>query len=319
MKLVRGIHNIRAYHRGCVLTIGNFDSVHKGHQFLLKNLKLQSKNLGLPMIVMFFEPQPLEFFLGINAPARLTCLRDKIKYFIEYGVDYLLCIKFNLKFSILTPKKFVTNLLVKKLGVKFLVVGDDFRFGKNRLGDFQYLSKAGKQYNFTVSNSISICNEGKRISSTAVRQALLRNNFILAESLMGHPYRFSGRVIHGSHLGSFIGFPTANILLKCLVMPIKGVYIVEVYGLINHPLPAVANIGTRPTVNGINQQIEVHLIDVQMNIYGCYIDIVFHKKLRNEQQFSSINELKKQIKRDIIAAKNFFNLNKIFNDIKKLD
>ncbi|MFP3014302.1 MAG: bifunctional riboflavin kinase/FAD synthetase [Arsenophonus sp.] len=306
MKLVRNTHNIRIYHNGCVLTIGNFDAVHRGHQVLLKYLKQQGQNMKLPVMVMIFEPQPLEFFLGKNAPTRLTSLRDKIKYFIEYGIDYLLCVKFNHIFASLTPKDFVSQLLVKKLGVKFLAIGDDFRFGRDRIGDFKYLCKAGNQYGFKVANAKSFCESGQRISSTAIRKALLSDNLILAENLMGHPYRLSGRVVHGKRLGSVIGFPTANISLKYLVMPVKGVYVVEVYGLTDHHLNGVANIGTCPTVNGVGQQIEVHLIDVNMNIYGRYIDIIFRKKLRNERRFSSIDELKQQINNDIMYAKQFF-------------
>ncbi|MGP1954784.1 MAG: bifunctional riboflavin kinase/FAD synthetase [Arsenophonus sp. NC-QC1-MAG3] len=307
MKLVRGIHNINTYHHGCVLTIGNFDSVHRGHHTLLKYLKQESQRLGgAPTMVMIFEPQPLEFFLGANAPARLTRLCDKVKYFIEYDVDYLLCIKFNSIFASLIPETFVSQLLVRKLRVKFLVIGDDFHFGKNRQGDFKYLCKAGEEYGFEVANTKSFCNAGQRVSSTAIRKALLSDDLILAENLMGHPYRLSGRVVHGRQIGGAIGFPTANILFKCLVIPLKGVYVVEVYGLADHPLQAVANIGTRPTVNGVDQQIEVHLIDVHIDIYGCHIDIVLRKKLRNEKQFASIDELRQQIGKDVMAARQFF-------------
>ncbi|WMY94932.1 MAG: bifunctional riboflavin kinase/FAD synthetase [Arsenophonus sp.] len=306
MKFIRGIHNIQKNHRGCVLTIGNFDSVHRGHQVLLKYLKKESWFRKLPTMVMIFEPQPLEFFFGRNSPVRLTPLRDKIKYLFEYGVDYLLCIKFNKKFSSLTPKKFVLEFLVDKLGVNFLAIGDDFRFGKDRKGDFQYLFEAGKKYGFQVTNTKSFCIEGQRISSTAVRQALLSDNLTLAEYLMAHPYRLSGRIIHGRKLGSRIGFPTANLQLKSLLIPVKGVYIAEVYGISKQPLKAVTNIGTRPTVNGTAQQIEVHLIDIHMNIYGRHIDLVLRKKIREEKRFSCINELKEQIRNDIIVAKEFF-------------
>ncbi|MDT9587671.1 MAG: bifunctional riboflavin kinase/FAD synthetase [Candidatus Arsenophonus melophagi] len=308
MKLVRGIHNIREWHHGCVLTIGNFDAVHRGHQALLQYLKRQGQRLYLPTMVMIFEPQPLEFFLGRHAPARLTCLRDKVRYFTEYGVDYLLCIKFNAAFSLLSPHTFVSQLLVKKLGVKFLAIGDDFRFGKNRRGHFQYLCTAGEKYDFQVANTDSFCDSGKRISSTAVRQALLSDNITLAESLLGHHYRLSGRVIHGSQLGSKIGVPTANIQFKCLVMPVKGVYVAKVYGLGDYPLKAVVNIGHRPTVNGVEKKIEVHLMDVNINIYGHHIDVVLCKKLRNERRFASTEELRKQIDKDIMAAKQFFQL-----------
>ncbi|WP_348666424.1 bifunctional riboflavin kinase/FAD synthetase [Arsenophonus symbiont of Ornithomya chloropus] len=306
MKFIRGIYNIRKDHHGCVLTIGNFDSVHRGHQVLLKCLKKESHFRKLPTMVMIFEPQPLEFFCGKKSPVRLTPLRDKIRYFFEYGVDYLLCIKFNHKFASLTPRMFVLEYLVDKLGINFLAIGDDFRFGKDRKGDFEYLFEAGKQYGFTVANTKSFCIKGQRISSTAVRKALLSDNFVLAEHLMAHPYRLSGRIVHGRKLGTRIGFPTANLQLKSWVVPVKGVYIAEVYGLSKKPFKAVTNIGTRPTVNGIKQQIEIHLIDMYINIYGRYIDLVLRKKIREEKRFACINELSKQIRKDIIVAKEFF-------------
>ncbi|KPD03457.1 bifunctional riboflavin kinase/FAD synthetase [Moellerella wisconsensis] len=305
MELIRGIQNIRACHHGCVLTIGNFDGVHRGHQALLKNLKLEAQRLGLPTMVMIFEPQPLEFFMGDKAPARLTRLRDKVKYLAENGLDYLLCVEFNDHFASLTPDEFVSQLLVKKLGVKFLAVGDDFRFGKNRQGDFKFLQDAGKASGFEVANTESFCDSGLRISSTAIRKAIQQDDLLLAETLLGHPYRISGRVVHGNQLGRTIGFPTANLPLKRLVAPVKGVYAVEVYGLDEKPLPGVANIGTRPTVAGKGQQLEVHLIDTCMDLYGRHIDVVLRKKLRDEQRFASLDALKEQIANDVIAARKY--------------
>ncbi|NDL00464.1 bifunctional riboflavin kinase/FAD synthetase [Photorhabdus bodei] len=306
MELIRGIRNIRTCHRGCVLTIGNFDGVHRGHQALLKHLKHEGQRLGLPVMVMIFEPQPLEFFAKGNAPARLTRLRDKAKYLAQCGVDYLLCAKFDRNFAANTPEAFVSRLLVEKLGVKFLAVGDDFRFGQSRSGDFAFLQRAGETYGFDVTSSESFCDDGLRISSTAIRQALQDDDLVLAETLLGHPYSICGRVVHGKRLGSTIGFPTANLPLKRLVVPVHGVYVVEVYGLGDQPLPGVANIGTRPTVSGQGQQLEVHLIDTQMDLYGRYIDVVLRKKLRNEQRFASLDALKQQIANDLVAAKEFF-------------
>ncbi|WP_391528573.1 bifunctional riboflavin kinase/FAD synthetase [Photorhabdus akhurstii] len=306
MELIRGIRNIRTCHRGCVLTIGNFDGVHRGHQALLKHLKHEGQRLGLPVMVMIFEPQPLEFFAKGNAPARLTRLRDKAKYLAQCGVDYLLCVKFDRNFAANTPEAFVSRLLVEKLGVKFLAVGDDFRFGQARSGDFAFLQRAGETYGFDVTNSESFCDNGLRISSTAIRQALQNDDLVLAETLLGHPYSICGRVVHGKRLGSTIGFPTANLPLKRLVAPVQGVYVVEVYGLGDKPLPGVANIGIRPTVSGQGQQLEVHLIDTQMDLYGRYIDVVLRKKLRNEQRFASLDALKQQIANDLVAAKEFF-------------
>ncbi|MDX7987511.1 bifunctional riboflavin kinase/FAD synthetase [Xenorhabdus sp. 12] len=305
MELIRGIHNIRSRHHGCVLTIGNFDGVHRGHQALLKHLKQEGQRLGLPTMVMIFEPQPLEVFAADKAPARLTRLRDKIKYLAQNGVDYLLCVKFDKHFASNSPGAFVSQLLVKKLGVKFLTVGDDFRFGQNRLGDFQFLQQAGQQYNFDVASTDSFRDSGLRISSTAIRQALQEDDLALAETLLGHPYSISGRVVHGNQLGRTIGFPTANLPLKRLVAPVKGVYAVEVHGLGDKPLPGVANIGNRPTVAGQGQQLEVHLIDTQMDLYGRHINVELRKKLRDEQRFASLDALKQQIANDVVAARDY--------------
>ncbi|MGW1444910.1 bifunctional riboflavin kinase/FAD synthetase [Serratia rhizosphaerae] len=306
MELIRGIHNIRARHHGCVLTIGNFDGVHRGHKALLEQLKQEGKRLGLPVTVMIFEPQPLELFAADKAPARLTRLRDKAKYLAQAGVDYLLCVKFDPRFAANTAQSFVAELLVQKLGVKFLMVGDDFRFGANRLGDFPLLQKAGAEYGFEVVSTPTFRESGQRISSTAIRNALRDDDLPLAETLLGHPYSISGRVVHGDELGRTIGFPTANLPLKRLVAPVKGVYAVEVYGLGPQPLPGVANIGTRPTVAGVRQQLEVHLLDVTMDLYGRHIDVVLRAKLRNEQRFASLDALKQQIANDVVSAREFF-------------
>lgn len=199
-------------------------------------------------------------------------------------------------------------MLVEKLGVKFLTVGDDFRFGAGRQGDFQLLQQAGAEFGFDVISTDSFCDGGLRISSTAIRQALHDDDLVLAETLLGHPYSISGRVVHGDELGRTIGFPTANLPLKRLVAPVKGVYAVDVYGLGSTPLYGVANIGTRPTVAGVRQQLEVHLLDVTMDLYGCHIDVVLRAKLRNEQRFASLEALKQQIANDVVTARTFFGL-----------
>ncbi|CCV63008.1 riboflavin biosynthesis protein (includes:riboflavin kinase and FMN adenyltransferase) [Yersinia enterocolitica (type O:2) str. YE3094/96] len=291
-----------------MLTIGNFDGVHRGHQALLEQLKREGQRLGLPVMVMIFEPQPLELFAADKAPARLTRLRDKARYLANAGVDYLLCVKFDPRFAANTAQAFVAQLLVEKLGVKFLTVGDDFRFGAGRQGDFQLLQQAGAEFGFDVISTDSFCDSGLRISSTAIRQALYDDDLVLAETLLGHPYSISGRVVHGDELGRTIGFPTANLPLKRLVAPVKGVYAVEVYGLGPKSLPGVANIGTRPTVAGVRQQLEVHLLDVTMELYGCHIDVVLRAKLRNEQRFASLDALKQQIANDVVTARTFFGL-----------
>jgi len=308
MKFIRGIHNIREQHRGCVLTIGNFDGVHRGHQSLLARLCAEGRQRGLPVMVMLFEPHPLELFAGDKAPARLTRLREKLRYLQQAGVDAVLCARFDHRFAAQSAQSFIADLLVGKLGVRFLAVGDDFRFGAGREGDFLLLQKAGAEYGFDVSSTQTFCEDGKRVSSTAVRQALAEDQLALAESLLGHPFSISGRVVHGDALGRTIGFPTANIPLRRTVSPVKGVYAVEVHGLGEQPLPGVANIGTRPTVAGIRQQLEVHLLDVAMNLYGRHIDVVICQKIRNEQRFASLDALKEQIAKDVVTARNYFGL-----------
>ncbi|MCK1969418.1 bifunctional riboflavin kinase/FAD synthetase [Franconibacter sp. IITDAS19] len=308
MKLIRGIHNLTPEHHGCVLTIGNFDGVHRGHQALLNGLREKGRERRLPVMVMIFEPQPLELFAAEKAPARLTRLREKLRYLAQCGVDYVLCVRFDRRFAALTAQSFVSELLVKRLGVRFLAIGDDFRFGAGRQGDFLLLQKAAREYGFEVTSTQSFCQDGLRISSTAVRQALAEDNLEQAQTLLGRPFALSGRVVHGDALGRTIGFPTANIPLRRQVTPVKGVYAVEVMGLGEKPVPGVANIGTRPTVAGLRQQLEVHLLDVAMDLYGRHIDVVLRKKIRNEQRFASLDELKAQIARDVITARDFFGL-----------
>lgn len=222
MKLIRGIHNLSQAPHGCVLTIGNFDGVHRGHQALLQRLREEGRQRGLPVVVMIFEPQPLELFAADKAPARLTRLREKLGYLAESGVDYVLCVRFDRRFAALTAQDFISELLVRRLGVQFLAVGDDFRFGAGRQGDFLLLQKAGAEYGFDVTSTQTFCEGGVRISSTAVRQALADDDLLLAETLLGHPFSISGRVVHGDELGRTIGFPTANLPLRRQVSPVKG-------------------------------------------------------------------------------------------------
>ncbi|STV82888.1 bifunctional riboflavin kinase/FMN adenylyltransferase [Klebsiella michiganensis] len=216
--------------------------------------------------------------------------------------------RFDRRFAALTAQDFISELLVRQLGVQFLAVGDDFRFGAGRQGDFLLLQKAGVEFGFDVTSTQTFCEGGVRISSTAVRQALADDDLPLAETLLGHPFTISGRVVHGDELGRTIGFPTANLPLRRQVSPVKGVYAVEVTGLGDKPFMGVANIGTRPTVSGVRQQLEVHLLDVVMDLYGRHIDVILRKKIRNEQRFASLDELKTQIARDELTARDFFGL-----------
>lgn len=303
MELIRGIHNIKAHHSGCVLTIGNFDGVHLGHQAVLRQVSEQAAKLGLPATVMTFEPQPLELFAKEKAPARLTRLRDKFVQLSKLNIERLLCVNFNKRFANQTPDEFISDLLVKRLGVKFLVVGDDFCFGKGRKGNFKMLKEAGEKHGFEVVSTQSFCLEQLRVSSTAIREALASDELNSAAEMLGRDYSISGRVSHGRKLGRTIGFPTANIPLKRCVSPVSGVYVAEALGLGGKPIGGVANIGNRPTVNGVRQQLEVHLFDFQANLYGKQLEIVLLHKLRDEHKFDSFEALKQQIELDAEAAR----------------
>ncbi|NUY56745.1 bifunctional riboflavin kinase/FAD synthetase [Salinivibrio sp. EAGSL] len=304
MELIRGIHNIRAKHRGCVLTIGNFDGVHLGHQAVLRQVVEKARALDLPATVMLFEPQPLELFQGDQAPARLSRLRDKYTQLAKLGVDRLLCVSFTPAFAAMSPDAFVDRLLVNQLGVKFLVVGDDFRFGLKRAGDFSRLEQAGKEHHFAVVSTESFCVSDRRVSSTAIRDALLAGQLEAAADMLGRPYSICGRVAHGRKLGRTIGFPTANVLLKRRVSPVSGVYAVTVSGArAGQSLPGVANVGNRPTVNGTHQQLEVHLFDQTLDLYGKQLEVSLLHKLRDETKFASVDALKMQIQRDASAAR----------------
>jgi len=303
MELIRGIHNIQPQHNGCVLTIGNFDGVHLGHQEVLNQVAAKAKALGLPSVVMTFEPQPMELFGKENSPARLTRLRDKFVQLSKLSIDRLLCVNFNHQFASIEAEAFIRDLLVGQLGVKFLVIGDDFCFGRERRGDFAMLQRAGQELGFEVVSTHSFCLDSFRVSSTAIREALAHDDLAAATLMLGRYYSIAGRVSHGRKLGRTIGFPTANIPLKRCVSPVSGVYVVEVSGLPNSPVGGVANIGQRPTVNGVRQQLEVHLFDFEGDLYGKQLEVTLLHKLRNERKFESFDALKQQIESDAEAAR----------------
>ncbi|MGX3022267.1 bifunctional riboflavin kinase/FAD synthetase [Ursidibacter sp. B-7004-1] len=317
MQLIRGVHNLCCYpelQRGCVLTIGNFDGVHLGHQKILHRLLDKAHLLNLPSVVMIFEPQPREFFAkkqqNLTAPARLMRLRDKISALKPLGIDYLLCVKFDKHFAQQEPLTFIQDLLIDKLQVKYLSVGDDFRFGQKRTGDFTMLQSAGKKYSFEVEDHHSYCLGKERISSSLVRNALEQDDLSFAQELLGKPYTIRGRVAHGNKLGRTIGFPTANIMLNRLVTPIQGVYAVEIETP-NGCFNGIANVGNRPTINGTKPLLEVHLFDFSEQIYGQAIEVRFLKKIRSEIKFANFEALKQQIEQDVVAVKEFFTSGKI--------
>ncbi len=302
MELIRGIHNLRQEHAGCVLTIGNFDGVHRGHQAVLTKLREQAELLSLPSCVMVFEPQPLEFFAPGKAPARLSRLRDKYEDIAALGIDRMLCVKFDRAFSKLTAEQFIEQILLRQLDVRFLVIGDDFRFGAHRLGDFALLAEAGKKHGFQVLSTDTLLHDQQRVSSTLLREALKDGRLDDVAHMLGHSYVISGRVAHGAKLGRTIGFPTANIHLKRLIAPLQGVFAVQIeINGIRHP--GVANIGFRPTVNGTRSQLEVHIFDFEEDLYGKQLQIRICHKLRDEQKFPSFTALQTQITADALHAR----------------
>jgi len=304
MELIRGLHNLRARHRGNVATIGNFDGVHLGHQAVFRHLLGKAAELGLPSTVITFEPQPQELFSPQSAPARLTRFREKLQAIKDAGVKRVMLLEFNARLAGMSAGDFVSRLLVEGLGVRYLFVGDDFRFGRGREGDISLLRAEGEAHGFEVDNMSTFSVEERRVSSTRVREALRDGDLFRAERLLGRPYRICGRVAHGDERGRSIGFPTANLDLHRRFSPLRGVYAVRVLGLAEELWPGVANIGTRPTVTGDSRYLlEVHLFDFQREIYGRHVQVEFVRKLRDERRFASFDELRAQIERDAQAAR----------------
>jgi len=306
MELIRGLHNLRPKHRGCVATIGNFDGVHLGHQAVLGQLAEQAEAHCLPTQVITFEPQPQEYFAPKQVPARLTRLREKLLALRRYSVDRVLCIPFDQRLASMSAEQFIEQILIEGLGLRYLVVGDDFRFGQGRQGDFEMLKRAGERHGFPVVSMHTFGIDSERVSSTRVREALGVGDLATAEKLLGRPYRMCGRVAHGDKRGRTIGFPTANLHLHRKASPIDGVFAVEVFGIEGEPVHGVANVGSRPTVDGTRSLLEIHLFDFAQDIYGQYLRVDFLHRIRPEQRFESFDLLRQQIDIDVEHARRFF-------------
>lgn len=307
MELIRGLHNLRPRHRGCVATIGAFDGVHRGHRAVLQGLIDKGRELGLPTTVVLFEPLPREFFAPLQAPARLMSFREKFAALRDLGIDRVLRIRFDAALSEMGPDEFVHRVFVDGLGARYIVVGDDLHFGKNRAGDFDFLKTAGAREGFDVVATPSVQIGGRRVSSTRIRQELERANFAVAEELLGRPYSITGRVMVGQKLGRQLGVPTANVHLWRLRAPLAGVYAVEVSGAGPRTHLGVANVGTRPTIGDLTKAIlEVHILNFAGDIYHRNISVTFRCRLRDERKFASLDELKEQIHRDIGAGHAYF-------------
>ena len=305
MKLIRGLHGIASKHRGNVVTIGNFDGVHHGHLKLLAELAAKGAELGRPTLLMTFEPQPREFFRGREVPARLTRFREKMHLLRPTGIDRVLCIPFNEKTASMPASYMAKDVLRDILGAEYVVVGDDFRFGAGRVGDFAMLKSAGDRYGYGVSHMGTLQLDGNRVSSTGIRAALAAGDLVLAERLLGHKYFMMGHVVYGRQIGRTIGVPTANIRLQRYRSALTGVFCVSVHGL-DRRYTGVANIGVRPTVDGREPLLEVHIFDFDQDIYGRLLTVTVHHRLRDERKFPSLDALKAQIEIDIRQTKEWF-------------
>ncbi|QEW05332.1 bifunctional riboflavin kinase/FAD synthetase [Nitrincola iocasae] len=305
MELIRGLHNLRDKHRGCVATIGNFDGVHLGHQKVLQQVKQKAAEMGLPSVVIIFEPQPREFFAGSDAPPRLTRFDEKVRLLRDQGIDRVLCLTFNARLRSMSAQAFVDELLLNGLHVRHFVVGDDFRFGCDRTGDYAMLEATGAAHDFSVENTHTYLINEQRVSSTLVRETLMRGDFELAEQLLGRPYRVTGRVQHGNKLGRQLGVPTANVRMHRFRCPLQGVYTVRAR-FCGHDLEAICNVGVRPTINGRLPVLEVHLFDWDQDLYGQLMQVEFLHFLRPEKRFDGLDALKTQIFSDIETARLWF-------------
>lgn len=314
MYLIRGINNIELFRDkfsdvSTIATIGNFDGLHLGHQQILKAMQKEAELEGLKKLVIFTEPHAQEFFAeasGLEAtkPPRIFPWQEKVRKMKELNVDFSFFLKFNSQLRSMTPEDFLEKILLR-LNIKKLIIGDDFRFGANREGDFQLLKSWGIKNSIQVTNTKTFQLEGNRVSSTRIREALIENDFRTAERLLGRPFTYSGKVVYGNQLGAQLGVPTANLWLPKNRLPISGVYIVEAL-LGSVELKGIANMGVRPTVGGESPVLEVHLLDFSNNIYGKKLTVRFLKKVRDEKKFEDLDALKDQIFKDISTAKSYF-------------
>ncbi|MCG8324600.1 MAG: bifunctional riboflavin kinase/FAD synthetase [Thiotrichales bacterium] len=306
MHLYRGMHNLPPLETESVVTIGNFDGVHLGHQAILEQVRETAAHNRLKSIVLMFEPQPLEFFKGDAAPVRLTRLREKLILMKDYGIDHVVCLTFNRAFARMSADEFVGEILVGKLRVKSVIVGEDFRYGHARAGALEDLVRAGAAAGFEVTPACTMNLRDRRVSSSWVREALSNPDMETVQQLLGRRYSLCGRVIRGDRRGRELGFPTANVSLERNVSPLQGVFATVVMIDDQTRMQAVTNIGERPVFGGGPMLMESHLLDSDQDLYGRLITVEIHKHLRQEQKFDSIASLKEQIDRDILTTRDYF-------------
>lgn len=306
MQVFEDLPSFKAQYQHCVATIGKYDGMHLGHQSILKRVLEEAESLSLPAVAILSEPQPEEFFAGDKAPARLNRFQDKVEFLEKFGFAAVYRLNFDLALSQLSANSFINDILVAGLGIKSLIVGDDFRFGQNRQGDFALLQSEGQKLGFTVKSESSCCLEDERVSSTLVRELLAQGRCEKVKSLLGRNYSMSGEVVLGKQLGRELGAPTANIDIDARSLPLQGVFAVEV-SLGKRALAGVASIGYNPTIaDNLKASLEVHIFDFNEDVYGECLTVSFVKKLRDETKFSNLEALKQQIIVDIEQAKKVF-------------
>lgn len=305
MEIIRGLHNIRERHKGCVGTIGTFDGVHLGHKQLLTSTKERASEFNTKSLLVTFEPQPREYFRGSLVPARLTRFREKIALFDQEGIDQVLCIPFNERTSTIQAQAVVEQFFVRMLAIRHLVVGDDFRFGSNAEGNFDMLRTAGMRLGFGVDQVPTLELDGKRVSSTLIRELLAGGDLTLASKMLGRRYFMMGTVVKGRQIGKTLGVPTANIRLQRYRSAIEGIFAVTVQGL-GQERRGSAYVGTRPTIQGTDPLLEVHLFDFDRDLYGSRLKITFLKKFRDDKAFGSIKELQEQMFQDLKNIRSWF-------------
>lgn len=305
MRVFRGVPAVAR--APVALTIGNFDGVHLGHQAMLARLRSAADSLGAPACVMTFEPHPREFFAPDRAPARLTSLREKLELLAAQRVDEAYVFRFNYAFAQIPAPEFIDRILVRGLGVRWLQVGDDFRFGARRAGDINVLKQAAARSGFDVEAMPTVASGGGRISSTSVRDALLEGDLARAARLLGRPYSVSGRVVRGDAIGRKLGFPTANVQMKRNRPPLTGIYAVELHRAGAAVLRGAASLGVRPTVTQAGAPVlEVHALDFSGDLYGQHVRVDFFHKLRDEEKYADLETLTRQIAVDVDNAKAYF-------------
>ncbi|MGI9228393.1 MAG: bifunctional riboflavin kinase/FAD synthetase [Gammaproteobacteria bacterium] len=303
MELIRHIDSSTRSKKGCVLTIGNFDGLHLGHQAIYRQVRAIAAERGLEAVIMTFEPHSIEYFSPDSIPYRINSIREKILLFSELQIERLVCLRFNNKFAALTAEDFIRRILLDGLNVKAVVVGDDFRFGKNRAGDFGTLQDMGKELGFDVFATETYSIDNERVSSSRIRDALKQGRLDLAEKLLGRPYFLTGRVMHGDKRGRELGFPTANISMRHHKPPLPGIFAVRVRGLSEQAQPAIAYLGTRPTFSGVRLFLEVYIFADPGDIYGRRIKVEFVQHIRFDKAFPTVEELVHQMHIDVIQAK----------------